>query len=351
MGYKCIDAFCWAGWLSMWLDRSWFELEWSFDNDERSIETMEHNNKNAEHKVLVSSIQDFNMKLENWDIKLSGKIDLLAWWPPCQGFSIQRIWNDKDIRNELVLEYLSLISRIKPRFFLMENVPWLIWKRWAWVLKKFLRKIEELWYFIHVQVLNAQDYGVPQRRKRLFIIWEQNELGWPFFEFPAPINNWKTVRDAIGSLPSPDEWNWIPNHKADKLSELNIKRLMTLKEGEWRDSLPVELLADCHRSPSSKIWHRNVYWRMKWDDVAPTITARFDSFTRGMFGHPSEVRSISLREGASLQTFPLDYEFKWSKVEVARQIWNAVPPKLAEAVGKEIIKALIKADEIRNRRP
>ena len=88
--------------------------------------------------------------------------------------------------------------------------------------------------------------------------------------------------------------------------------------------------------------HRNVFGRMRWDSPAPTITARFDSFSRGMFGHPEQDRSVSLREGALLQSFPLDYNFAGSKVEIARQIGNAVPPRLAEALGPSLMEALKK---------
>ena len=83
--------------------------------------------------------------------------------------------------------------------------------------------------------------------------------------------------------------------------------------------MPEDLLADCHKIDSSVIGYRNVYGRMEWDDVAPTITARFDSFTRGKFGHPDQDRSVSLREGALLQTFPMDFRFTGNKVDIARQ--------------------------------
>lgn len=115
-----------------------------------------------------------------------------------------------------------------------------------------------------------------------------------------------------------------------------------MKEGQGRDFLPEDLLLPCHKVSSSVMGHRNVFGRMCWDKVAPTITARFDSFSRGMFGHPVQDRTISLREGALLQTFPLDYIFVGSKVEVARQIGNAVPVKLAEHIGESIIEALEK---------
>ena len=118
-----------------------------------------------------------------------------------------------------------------------------------------------------------------------------------------------------------------------------------MKEGQGRDDLPKELLADCHKIDSSVIGYRNVYGRMAWDEVAPTITARFDSFTRGKFGHPSQPRSISLREGALLQTFPSDFSFVGNKVEVARQIGNAVPPLLAEQIGRSIIESYERRNE------
>ena len=102
--------------------------------------------------------------------------------------------------------------------------------------------------------------------------------------------------------------------------------------------MPSELLANCHKVDSSIIGFRNVYGRMAWDDVAPTITARFDSFTRGKFGHPVQDRTISLREGALLQTFPMDFEFSGNKVDIARQIGNAVPPVMATEIGKSIIE-------------
>jgi DNA (cytosine-5)-methyltransferase 1 len=121
---------------------------------------------------------------------------------------------------------------------------------------------------------------------------------------------------------------------------MNLKRIQSVKQGQGRDFLPEELLLPCHKVSSSVMGHRNVFGRMWWDKVAPTITARFDSFSRGMFGHPEQDRTISLREGALLQTFPLDYIFIGNKVDVARQIGNAVPVNLAQAIGSEIIKAL-----------
>lgn len=135
-------------------------------------------------------------------------------------------------------------------------------------------------------------------------------------------------------------------HRRDRLSEINLKRIRALKPGQGREYLPKELLADCHKIDSSVIGYRNVYGRMAWDEVSPTITARFDSFTRGKFGHPEQDRSISLREGAMLQTFPKDFLFTGSKVDMARQIGNAVPPLLAKLIGTSIIDCYKRSGKI-----
>jgi DNA (cytosine-5)-methyltransferase 1 len=175
-------------------------------------------------------------------------------------------------------------------------------------------------------------------------VGERSDVGLASFMFPnptTPLGSRKTVRETIGHLPpTPEDGSEHPrirHHRKDKLSEMNMKRLLALKPGQGRQHLPEELLADCHRRDSSMIGHRNVYGRMAWDDVAPTITARFDSFTRGLFGHPEQTRSISLREGALLQTFPADFVFSGNKVDVARQIGNAVPSALAKAIGEQIL--------------
>ena len=222
----------------------------------------------------------------------------------------------------------------------MENVSGIAGKRGKTILQQLVEDMEELGYFVHVDLIDAQDYGVPQRRKRYIIVGERKDLG-DNYNLPVICNKKKTVRQTIGSLPEPPadgtDHPDIPLHRRDKLSDINLKRINALKEGQGRDELPKELLADCHKVSSDVIGYRNVYGRMKWDDVAPTITARFDSFTRGKFGHPVQPRSISLREGALLQTFPLSYKFAGNKVDIARQIGNAVPPLLAEIIGKNII--------------
>ena len=344
MEYTCIDSFCGAGGLSLGLQSAGVRILFSFDTDEHCIETHRLNPKYFRHKCECVSIDAVLSRPASF-IPHYGKrrLFLLAGGPPCQGFSVQRIGEDNDLRNHLVLKYAELIKTLRPRYFLMENVPGINGRRGKAVLEAVMYLARSLGYWVHVKELDAQDFGVPQRRRRVFVVGEDCEMGPSTFTFPEGSSDGQgmTVYDAIGHLPPPpedgtDHPDW-PHHRRDRLSELNKRRIAALRPGQGREHLPAALLAKCHRLSADRIGHRYVYGRMEWGEVAPTITARFDSFTRGKFGHPKQCRSISLREGALLQTFPSDFVFSGNKVDIARQIGNAVPPKLAEAIGKQII--------------
>ena len=343
MKYTCIDAFCGGGGLGLGLKNAGYDILLSFDIEKKCIETINRNQKYLGHPALVADISELldGKLLELCHLK-RGELFLLAGGPPCQGFSIQRRGDDSDDRNYLVLKYGRLIEEVYPRYFMLENVSGIAGKRGKTILQQLLEDMNDVGYNTHVDLLDAQDYGIPQRRKRYIIVGERKDIN-SHYENPQPTGIVKTVRDVIGNLPvPPEDGSDHPDyslHRRDKLSDVNLKRIKALKEGQGRDNLPQELLADCHKISSDVIGYRNVYGRMAWDDVAPTITARFDSFTRGKFGHPDQPRSISLREGALLQTFPVDYEFVGNKVEVARQIGNAVPPLLGEMIGRSIKEA------------
>jgi DNA (cytosine-5)-methyltransferase 1 len=341
MKYTCVDSFSGAGGLGLGLQRAGFDIIYSFDIDEKCIRTINTNTKYFNHKAEVADITDMlnGVLLKKCNLK-RGELFLLAGGPPCQGFSVQRRGDDIDVRNTLVLKYGQLIGELYPAFFVMENVSGIAGKRGKTIIEQLIDHVEGLGYTVHVRLLDAQRYGVPQRRKRYILVGERSDIG-STYDYPQGMTERITVRDAIGMLPPPPEDGSdnpnIPLHRKDRLSPLNVQRLEALGQGQARDNLPQELLANCHRIDSAIIGYRNVYGRMAWDEVAPTITARFDSFTRGKFGHPEQTRSISLREGALLQTFPMDFTFIGTKVDIARQIGNAVPPKLAEAIGRSII--------------
>jgi DNA (cytosine-5)-methyltransferase 1 len=344
--FTCVDCFSGAGGLALGLGMAGVKVIFSFDNDPRCIETQRLNSKYFNHEAGLASIENMlgGVLLKKINMK-PGQLFLMAGGPPCQGFSVQRSGQDEDLRNNLIIKYMELIGEVRPQYFLMENVPGITGKRGLTLLNQALSRAKQFGYYIHQDILDAQDYGVPQRRKRVFIIGERiSDDSLPKFKFPVPKNSKKiTVRKVIGSLPSPPEdgsdHHEIVHHRRDKLSDLNKRRLRALAPGQGRDQLPEELLAKCHLMSSEKIGHRNVYGRMDWDDVSPTITARFDSFTRGKFGHPEELRSISLREGALIQTFPIGFIFSGNKVDIARQIGNAVPVLLAKAIGEKLMES------------
>lgn len=347
MKYTCVDGFSGAGGLSLGLQKAGFDVLLSFDNDPTSIETQKINKRYFDHEVAVVDIVSYlkgDAFLKKTKLKKK-ELFLMAGGPPCQGFSVQRIGENNDVRNDLVLAYGKLIDQARPKFFLLENVPGILGARGKLIVEEFLSRMKKIGYHPYYKTLNAEDYGVPQRRKRVFIVGIRDDVHRGEFHFPKPTtpkNTRITVKDIIGNLPEPpvdgSEHARIPHHRRDKLNAINLKRIRALKPGQGMEYLPVELLADCHKAGADKIGHRNVYGRMEWDEVAPTITARFDSFTRGKFGHPVQDRSITLREGALLQTFPRDFKFAGNKVDIARQIGNAVPVRLAEIIGKQILK-------------
>jgi DNA (cytosine-5)-methyltransferase 1 len=235
------------------------------------------------------------------------------------------------------------VDQIRPRFFLMENVPALQGPRGRPFLKSIIEKTTKAGYILHDAVLNAADYGVPQLRRRFFLVGELTQ-GLSKFEFPRPecsVADYSTVRDAIGDLPDPELYpkkaSKYANHIAGNVSELNRLRLSHVPPGGGREHIPDELRLACHRVSVEVAGHRNVYGRLPWDRPANTITTKCNSLTRGKFGHPKENRNITMREAARLQGFPDQFEFEGNRVDVAHQIGNAVPPPLAGALGRALL--------------
>lgn len=335
---RIIDCFCGAGGLSIGFEKAGFEVVYAFDIDKAAIDTYKNNPGYHHGKAFVRDVYGVSKASIEQDIgQPLGNIDVMIGGPPCQGFSVQRRGEDNDPRNKLILEYCRLIKEIKPRFFVLENVGGLMSKRGKPYVKTLIDVLSDAGYMIQTKKLLASDYGVPQDRKRVIIVGEMSTDGIEHFEYPKQSSGEKkTVRDAIYDLMDKDE-NDIPNHKADKLSELNLERIRSIKEGQGQDSLPSELQLECHKKNNGHR-HLDTYGRMAWDKPSPTITARFDSFSRGRFGHPVLDRTITLREGARLQTFPDDFIFLGNKVEVARQIGNAVPPVLAEQIATKVME-------------
>jgi DNA (cytosine-5)-methyltransferase 1 len=336
---RAIDLFCGCGGLTLGLTSAGFNVIGALDNWPIAIQTYR---RNFSHPVVCEPIEKLSASEFLGRICSSNtQIDLVAGGPPCQGFSIQRIGKDTDDRNALVLEFARFVQELHPRMFLMENVPGLLGKRGRLLAARLGCTLKSAGYEIRVKQVNAAEYGIPQIRKRIFFYGWKSHQGANFVFPPSTCSRdqFRTVAEAIGDLPQPSHSRnqsvqSDPLHFRTNLSELNLERLRHIPPGGGFEDLPVELRVNCHKNGASKIGHRYVYGRLAPDRPAGTITARFDSFTRGKFAHPLEDRNITLREGARLQTFPDTFRFSGTQEEIAAQVGNAIPPLLATTIAR-----------------
>lgn len=334
-----VDLFCGAGGFAAGLVRAGFTIACAVDSWDRAVESYR---LNFSHPCLKADVAELTGRQIRTAAQIGKQdIDLVVGGPPCQGFSIQRIGPDRDSRNNLVAEYARLLEDLGPRMFVLENVPGLLGKRGRPLFDAFIKRMAAAGYETAAQVINAAEYGVPQVRKRVIVVgWCKKELA-PFTLPSATCSqeDMRTVWDAIGDLPAPAEVGESGDdtlHRKTRLSALNQERLKHIPPGGGMEHLPIHLRVDCHKGGADRIGHRYVYGRLAGDRPAATITARFDSFTRGRFAHPFEDRNITLREGARLQTFADAFRFVGSQEDIAAQIGNAVPPLLAEILSTAI---------------
>ncbi len=338
------DAFCGAGGLSKGLKDAGFTLGVAFDIDADAIATYRRNL--GEHAFVASVTEVTPDRLKA--VAGAERFTLVAGGPPCQGFSVQRRGGEEDPRNSLPLAFFSLINALDPPFFLFENVRGIRRRHGEAILAAFLEEAYKAGYVCHAEVLDAVHYGVPQVRKRLFVVGEKSPTGDVWFEFPARTTDERSEETRVGyafrGLPEPppdySDHPTVPNHRRTRLSDQNLERIRHVPQGGGMKDLPERLRVKAHQAGPEKIGHRYVYGRLHLDEPAATITARFDSFTRGKFGHPTQDRNITLREGARLQTFPDDFVFLGGQEEIAAQIGNAVPPVLGRALGAAILDAI-----------
>lgn len=338
--YTAIDLFCGAGGLTVGLRKAGFQVLAGIENNPVAAATYRLNNRRV--KLYDCDIRDLTVDQVLCDLGLErGELDLLAGCPPCQGFSTQRTRNRassiEDERNELIFEFLRFVELALPKTIMLENVPALA-KDWRTSVLKI--KLIKLGYFIDedaVQVIDAADYGVPQRRRRMLI--KASRYG--VIPNAAPAKRRRTVREAIESLPSAggsgDPLHDLPETRGDK-----VKKIISLvpRDGGSRSDIPRRFWLECHKRIESG--YRDVYGRMAWDDVAPTITGGCHNPSKGRFIHPSEDRAITLREAALLQTFPPKYKFSMQrgKESVALMIGNALPPEFIRRHANEYRKHL-----------
>jgi len=336
IGLNSIDLFSGVGGLSLGLKEAGFDVLASIEIDEYAVKGYKLNHPNT--VVYNEDIRNFDTeKIKN--LLKDEPLHLLAGCPPCQGFSSIRRLNKKrsvkDDRNSLVLEFLRFVKELKPLTVMMENVPGL---KDYYLFKKVFRELKKLGYNPKYNIINVRDYGIPQNRKRLVLVG--SILG--DLNIADGQNIKVTVKDIIGSLPSPEKSNdqahkIIPKHRA-RIQEM-IKKIP--KNGGGRKDVP-EFTLECHKKPN--IGFNDVYGRLRWNNYSTTITGGCLNPSKGRFLHPEEDRCISAREAALLQSFPIDYKLPVDipKTKLALLIGNALPPKFSYAQANNIKKHILK---------
>ncbi len=333
---SALDLFSGCGGLSVGLRKAGFEVLGAIEVDETAAKTYRLNHPTThvwQEDIQTLNPNDVLMQLE----MVPGDLDLLAGCPPCQGFSTMRTRNGrksvKDPRNHLLMEFLRYVEMLRPKAVMMENVPRLA-KYWRFI--HFRSRMKALGYKGHFKVLDAANYGVPQRRKRL--IYMASRIAIP--QFAEEQTRQKTVRNAIGGLPMAGNSGDVVHDLPEQRSERVLKLIRQIpKDGGSRVSLPKEMQLKCHSTCDG---FKDVYGRMAWDDLAPTITSGCFNPSKGRFLHPTADRAITIREAALLQGFPKSYKFSSTrnKSTLALMIGNALPPPFIKAHAQKIYDVL-----------
>lgn len=332
---RVADFFCGCGGTSAGLRLAGMRVVLGLDNDPDSSSTFRLNFPDSafiERDIRQVKPKEIAEQIGNE----SGPL-LISACAPCQPYSTFSSAKRDDPRRNLLLRLIPVVKLLNPEFVLVENVPGLgTGTAPGDIFNRFYKALNKFGYHIAAAVVDCQEYGVPQRRRRLIIM--ASRLG-PI-ELPEPthgrINRLpvSTVREWISDLPPissgqthPD----VPNHMASALTDLNMKRIRATPEGGGRADWPAELRLVCHENHRG---HSDVYGRMRLDAPAPALTTKCTSISNGRFGHPTQDRPISVREAACLQTFPRDYTFVGGIKSATRQVGNAVPVLLAQRIGE-----------------
>jgi DNA (cytosine-5)-methyltransferase 1 len=332
---RAIDLFSGCGGLTVGLKKAGFNVVGAVESDALAVSTYRENHPLV--RLWDNDIRDIdpaNM-MEELELK-PGDLDLLAGCPPCQGFSSIRTLRRgsvDDERNDLVFRFVDFVIALKPRAIMLENVPGLADDdRMTQVVKTLTRE----GYTVRHRILDAAEYGVPQRRRRLILL--ASRTGSIRFARRARVQ--PHVRSAIGKLPKPgksgDAIHDVGERRSDDIKAI-IRKIP--RNGGSRRALGAEYQLACHVESGG---FHDVYGRMAWDDVAPTITGGCVNPSKGRFLHPTQNRSITLREAALLQTFPRRYRFslKKGKYRVAEMIGNALPPEFIRRHARMVYRHL-----------
>ena len=362
-----IDLFCGAGGLSMGLEEGGFSVVAAADSDPVATETHAANIQGLTWTGDLSNPSGFLRQLDNWGIE---DVDLLAGGPPCQPFStagLSKIGDlvrrgsrrPRDERADLWRSFFAIVDRLNPKAMLFENVPNFAQVQGGALLIALVDELESRGYGVHVQVLEAWRYRVPQHRSRLFVVGIAGDGG---FEWPRPIGRRPTVGQAIEDLPvvqadvreEIQEYEGPPNSVLARLLRKGVRgsEALLIRDHVTRAVRPDD--AEIYRSLKPGDTYMDVpehlrryrsdifsdkYLRLSFEDLSRTITAHIakDGY---WYIHPREDRTLSIREAARIQTFPDRFRFAGHPSNRYQQIGNAVPPLLASAIVSSVKSAL-----------
>lgn len=324
MTNKIVDLFCGAGGFSVGFENTGeFESVGGFDVDESAVQTYDENH-NGDGKV--ADLTNYTGERICDELKVhSDEIVGVVGGPPCQGFSnANRNRNEDDERNQLVFHFARLVDELHPKFFVMENVPGILTIADGSVPEQIVDKFEEYGYSVVYRKLNTAEYGVPQKRERvIFIGVRDDQTVQPQTLFPEKTHSasdFVTVSEAFDGLPrleAGETDETIPNHRAPNHQSQTVERI---SKADYGEEVPYDS------------WSQKT--RLHPNEPSPTILAgKRSNYHRA---HPDDDRGLTVRERARIQSFPDWFEFKGPVTDQRRQSGNAVPPKLAESIAKQI---------------
>lgn len=342
--YKAIDFFCGGGGMTCGLRQAGIDVIAGVDFDKDAKKTYEYNNEGSKFVMADINVLPENYFEEQFDLKKNDDDLIMVGCSPCQYYSIINTSKEKSIKSkDLLLQFKRFIDYYNPGYVLVENVPGIVTNKNS-ILSVFLDFLKEKDYKIVMNVINMKDYGIPQNRRRFSLI--ATRLQDKDISLPAKESKILNLEDVLGEkngfphISAGHKDNTDYNHTVAGLSDKTLRRLKKTKHNggnrlDWADDPDLQLNCFIGKDDCFK----DTYGRMWWDRPSPTITTKFFSVSNGRFAHPEEDRPISLREGATIQTFPKDYVFKTTSIAAtARLIGNAVPCEYARRLGKVIIK-------------
>jgi DNA (cytosine-5)-methyltransferase 1 len=349
---SCVDIFAGAGGFSLAASRVGISVKLAIEQNKHACATYKHNFRRRRTVLQVGDITEMSpRKLASEHFEDHEICDILLGGPPCQGFSIHRIRGAgiEDPRNHLIHTYFDFVRAFEPSVFLMENVPGMLWNRHSEFLEDFYRRAKAAHYnVLEPVVIDARDYGLPQRRKRVFILGikkdlDQAGLTWP----PAPthgspqarkkeasLKRWISCASIFRDIPREDENGIYMNHSEELIEAFRN----TPKNGGSRGDSG-RVLA-CHEKHDG---HKDVYGRIDPRQPGPTMTTACINPSKGRFVHPTQHHGITVRQAARIQTFPDEFVFKGGLMAAGVQIGNAVPVQLGEAILRSLRPFLRKA--------